>query len=55
MTVAPGSIEEAQRLAQVRTKGEAIERTLQEFIRHLRLSELQVLAGSGSGDSNCLC
>jgi Arc/MetJ family transcription regulator len=47
VTVDPELIEEARRLAQVRTKREAIERALQEFIRHHRLQELQVLAGSG--------
>jgi len=47
VTVDPALIDEARRLAQVRTKREAIERALQEFIRHHRLEELQVLAGSG--------
>jgi len=47
VTIDPALIEEARRLAQVRTKREAIERALQEFIRHHRLQELQVLAGSG--------
>jgi Arc/MetJ family transcription regulator len=47
VTIDPALIEEAQRLAQVGTKREAIERALQEFIRHHRLQELQVLAGSG--------
>jgi hypothetical protein len=31
----------------VRTKREAIERALQEFVRQHRLQELQTLAGSG--------
>ena len=40
-------LEEVRRLAKVRTKREAIEQALQEFVRHLRLQELQALAGSG--------
>jgi hypothetical protein len=40
-------IEEVRRLAKVRTKREALERALQEFVRHHRLEDLQTLAGSG--------
>ena len=47
ITVDPKLIEEVRRLAKVRTKREAIERALQEFVRHHRLRELQALAGSG--------
>jgi len=47
VTVDPALIEEVQRLAKVRTKREAIERALQEFVRHHRLQELHTLAGSG--------
>ena len=47
ITVDPELIEEVRRLAKVRTKREAIERALQEFVRHHRLQELQALAGSG--------
>jgi Arc/MetJ family transcription regulator len=47
ITVDPELIEEVQRLAKVRTKREAIERALQEFVRQHRLQELQALAGSG--------
>jgi Arc/MetJ family transcription regulator len=44
ITVDPEIIEEVRRLAKVRTKREAIERALQEFVRHHRLQELQALA-----------
>jgi Arc/MetJ family transcription regulator len=47
ITVDPELLEEVRRLAKVRTKREAIERALQEFVRHHRLRELQGLAGSG--------
>jgi Arc/MetJ family transcription regulator len=47
ITVDPELLEEVRRLAKVRTKREAIERALQEFVRHHRLQELQGLAGSG--------
>jgi Arc/MetJ family transcription regulator len=47
ITVDPELLEEVRRLAQVRTKREAIERALQEFVRYHRLQELQALAGSG--------
>ena len=47
ITVDPELIEEVRRLAKVRTKRGAIERALQEFVRHHRLQELQALAGSG--------
>ncbi len=47
ITVDPELLEEVQRLARVRTKREAIERALQDFVRHHRLQELQGLAGSG--------
>ncbi len=47
ITVDPELIEEVRRLAKVRTKREAIERALQEFVRQHRLQELQALAGSG--------
>jgi Arc/MetJ family transcription regulator len=38
---------EILRLAKVRTKCEAIEQALKEFVRQHRLQELQELAGSG--------
>jgi Arc/MetJ family transcription regulator len=47
ITVDPELLEEVRRLAKVRTKRAAIERALQEFVRHHRLQELQALAGSG--------
>ncbi len=47
ITVDPELMEEVQRLAKARTKREAIERALQDFVRHHRLQELQALAGSG--------
>jgi Arc/MetJ family transcription regulator len=47
ITVDPELLEEVRRLAQVRTKREAIERALQEFVRQHRLQELQGLVGSG--------
>jgi Arc/MetJ family transcription regulator len=47
ITVDPELLEEVRRLAQVRTKREAIERALQDFVRQHRLQELQGLAGSG--------
>ena len=47
ITVDPELLEEVRRLAKVRTKRAAIERALQEFVRHHRLQELQPLAGSG--------
>jgi metal-responsive CopG/Arc/MetJ family transcriptional regulator len=47
ITVDPELLEEVRRLAKVRTKREAIERALQEFVRQHRLQELQVLASSG--------
>jgi Arc/MetJ family transcription regulator len=47
ITVDPELLEEVRRLAQVRTKREAIERALQAFVRYHRLQELQALAGSG--------
>jgi Arc/MetJ family transcription regulator len=45
--VDPELLEEVQRLAKARTKCEAIERALQDLVRHHRLQELQALAGSG--------
>jgi Arc/MetJ family transcription regulator len=50
ITVDPELLEEVRRLAKVRTKRAAIERALQEFVRHHRLQELQALAGSGVVD-----
>jgi Arc/MetJ family transcription regulator len=47
ITVDPELLEEVRRLAQVRTKREAIEQALQAFVRQHRLQELQGLAGSG--------
>jgi Arc/MetJ family transcription regulator len=47
ITVDPELLEEVLRLAKVRTKREAIEQALKEFVRHHRLQELQALAGSG--------
>ena len=47
ISVDPELLEEVLRLAKVRTKREAIEQALKEFVRHHRLQELQVLAGSG--------
>jgi Arc/MetJ family transcription regulator len=47
ITVDQELLEEVWRLAKVRTKREAIERALHEFVRHHRLQELQGLAGSG--------
>jgi Arc/MetJ family transcription regulator len=47
ITVDPELLEEVLRLAQARTKREAIEQALKEFVRHRRLQELQKLAGSG--------
>jgi len=50
ITVDPELLEEVQRLARVRTKREAIERALQDFVRHHRLRELQALAQAWKGD-----
>lgn len=47
ITVDSELLEEVVRLAQARTKREAIEQALKEFVRHHRLQELQALAGSG--------
>ena len=47
ITVDPELLEEVLRLAKVRTKREAIEQALKEFVHHHRLQELQALAGSG--------
>jgi Arc/MetJ family transcription regulator len=47
ITVDPELLEEVRQLAKVRTKRAAVERALQEFVRHHRLQELQALAGSG--------
>ena len=47
ISVDPELLEEVLRLAKVRTKREAIEQALKEFVRHHRLQELQALAGSG--------
>ena len=47
ISVDPELHEEVRRLAKVRTKREAIERALQEFVRQHRLQGLQALAGSG--------
>lgn len=47
ITVDPELLEEVRRLAKVRTKREAIERALQDFVRQHRLQELQALASSG--------
>lgn len=47
ITVDPELLEEVLRLAKARTKREAIEQALKEFVRHRRLQELQKLAGSG--------
>jgi Arc/MetJ family transcription regulator len=47
ISVDPELLEEVLRLAKVRTKREAIEQALKEFVRHHRLQELQTLAGSG--------
>ena len=47
ISVDPELLEEVRQLAKVRTKREAIERALQEFVRQYRLQELQALAGSG--------
>jgi Arc/MetJ family transcription regulator len=47
ITVDPELLEEVLRLAKVRTKREAIEQALKEFVRHHRRRELQALAGSG--------
>jgi len=47
ISVDPELLEEVRQLAKVRTKREAIERALQEFVRQHRLQELQALAGSG--------
>ncbi|HXH12902.1 MAG TPA: type II toxin-antitoxin system VapB family antitoxin [Alphaproteobacteria bacterium] len=50
ITVASELLEEVLRLAKARTKREAIEQALKEFVRQHRLQELQELAGSGSVD-----
>jgi len=50
ISVDPELLEEVRQLAKVRTKREAIERALQEFVRQHRLPELQGLAGSGIVD-----
>jgi Arc/MetJ family transcription regulator len=47
ITVDSELLEEVVRLAKARTKREAIEQALKEFVRHHRLQELQALAGSG--------
>ncbi len=47
ISVDPELLEEVRQLAKVRTKREAIERALHEFVRQHRLQELQALAGSG--------
>jgi Arc/MetJ family transcription regulator len=50
ITVDRELLEEVWRLARARTKREAIEQALHEFVRHHRLQELQGLAGSGLVD-----
>jgi Arc/MetJ family transcription regulator len=47
ITVDPQLLAKAQRLAKARTKREAIEQALREFIRHCRRRELHGLAGAG--------
>jgi Arc/MetJ family transcription regulator len=47
ITVDSELLEEVVRLAKARTKREAIDQALKEFVRHHRLQELQALAGSG--------
>ncbi len=47
ITVDAELLEEVLRIAKARTKREAIEKALKEFVRQHRLQELQELAGSG--------
>jgi Arc/MetJ family transcription regulator len=47
VTVDPGLLEEAKQLAKVKTKREAIELALREFVLRRRLEDLAELAGSG--------
>lgn len=46
VTVDPKLLEELMNLSGARSKREAIERALVEFVRHRRLEELEELAGS---------
>ena len=46
ITIDPELLEESKRLAGVRTKREAVELALQEFVRTRRMQELAELAGS---------
>ena len=46
ITVDPDLLEESRRLAGVKTKREAIEMALQDFVRNRRLQELAELEGS---------
>ncbi|MBI4494355.1 MAG: type II toxin-antitoxin system VapB family antitoxin [Chloroflexi bacterium] len=47
ITVDPALVEEARQLAQAKTKREAIEQALREFIQRRRLTRLAELGGSG--------
>lgn len=48
VTVDPELLEEVITLSGARSKREAIERALVEFVRHRRLEDLEELAGSDS-------
>ena len=50
MTVDPDLVEETKRLANAKTKREAIEVALREFVRTRRLQKLADLSGSGLVD-----
>ena len=47
ITVDPKLVEEARQLAGARTKREAIEEALREFVRRRQLARLAALEGSG--------
>jgi Arc/MetJ family transcription regulator len=52
IAVDPELLEETKRLAKVKTKREAIELALREFVRRRHLEELSKLAGSGLVEMN---
>lgn len=47
VTIDPDLLEEVQRLANAKTKREAIEQALREFVRSYRLKQLSTLEGAG--------
>ena len=47
VTIDPGLLEEVQRLAKAKTKREAIEHALREFVRSYQLEQLSAFEGAG--------